>query len=219
LIDFLEDPHLLHLSVAFGAIDFCGDVPHVRKMDVVGDLIYTNPRNGLLVGPVLSHLGDLGLLPLIGATDDLMAPDACPDWRNSGVYRPLCREMAVLAVDPVGSGMNIMWKSDWLNDVGCRPVRRFRFLRRTAVLGLNKRQRTQDGERNDRCTYPSLCHKELPPERGVGGSKSDMPETAGNYPSLRVVSTLRERQKRTFFSPRVLYFSLLEKGLGEPGPE
>jgi hypothetical protein len=200
LIDFREDPHLLHRAVALGAIDLRGDVPHVRKVDVVGDLIYANPRNGLLVGPVLAYLGDLSLLPLVGTPYDLVAPDACPDRRNSGVNRPFRRKMAVLAIDPVDTGMNIMRKSDWLNDVGGRPVRRFRFLRLTAVLSLNEHQRTQSGKRDDQCAYPSLCHKELPPERGVGRSKSYLPETAGTYPSPRVVSTLHERPKRTFFS-------------------
>ena len=116
LVELLEDTHLLHLSVAFGAVDrrLSGEVPHVRKVDVIGDLIYANPRDGLLVGPVFADLRDLRLLQLCGPADDLMAPYAGPDRRHPGVYRSLCREVTELAVDPVYSSMNVMRKSDWL---------------------------------------------------------------------------------------------------------
>jgi hypothetical protein len=69
LIDLLDDRELLDLAMASRTVDVSRDMPHMRKMNMVRDLIDPHPRDRLLVIPEVSHLLDLGLLPLVRASD------------------------------------------------------------------------------------------------------------------------------------------------------
>jgi hypothetical protein len=71
------------------------------------------------------------LLPLIGPADHLVAAIAGPDGRNTGIDRSLGREVAVLAVDQVHTGVNRVWKRDWLDPLA---VSVGEYLSRTTVL-------------------------------------------------------------------------------------
>ena len=118
------------------AVDFSGDVPHVRKVDVVRDLVDPNPRNRLLIRPVIPDLLDLRLLPLIGPTDNLVAAETGSDRGDARIDRPLRREVAVLAVDLVLAGVNGMGERDRLGRFGLTVGDRHC---RTTVLGLYER--------------------------------------------------------------------------------
>ena len=137
LVDLLDHGHLLHIPMAGRAVDLGGNMPHVRKMDVVRNLVDPNPRNGLLIRPIIPDLLDFRLLPFVRATDDLVATEACPDRWDSGIDGPLCREMAVLAVDLVHAGVNGMGERDRLDPSGLPVGDRHS---RTTGLGLHERR-------------------------------------------------------------------------------
>ena len=136
LVDLLDNRHFLDVPMAGRAVDFSGDVPHVRKMDVVRDLVDPNPWNRLLPRPVIPDVLDLRLLPFIGPKDDLVAPPAGRDRWDAGVDRPLRRKVAVLAVDLVLAGVNGMGERDRLGPFGLTVGDRHC---RTTVLGLYER--------------------------------------------------------------------------------
>ena len=115
LVDLLDHCHFLDLSMAGRTVDFGSDVPQVRKMDVVRDLVDPNPGNRLLPLPVAPNVLDLSLLPFIRAQDELVTPPAGRDRRDTGIDRPLCREVAVLAVDLVLTGVNGVRERDRLD--------------------------------------------------------------------------------------------------------
>ena len=138
LIDLLEHTHLLNLSVAGGAVDVGGDMPHVRKVNMVGDFVDPHPRDRLLVVPVVPHFLDLGLLPLVGSTDDLVAAEACPHRWDSGVHRSFGREVTVLTIDSVDPGVDVMRKGDRLG--GGLLARGIPLRRRIGALSLNEGQ-------------------------------------------------------------------------------
>ena len=96
-------------------VDFGSDVPQLRKTEVVRDLLDTNPGNRLLPLPVAPNVLDLSLLPFIRTQDELVTPPAGRDRRDTGIDRPLCREVAVLAVDLVLTGVNGMGERDRLD--------------------------------------------------------------------------------------------------------
>ena len=104
---------------------------------------------------------DLGLLPLIRATDHQVAAHAGAHRWNSGVHRSLGREVAVVTIDLVDPSVDVMGKSDRL-----RESIRFRgipFRRRIGILSLDESQRSQEGECDDRRHRPSLRHRPCRP--------------------------------------------------------
>ncbi len=120
-------------------------------------------RNRLLIRRKIHKLLDLRLLPFIGPTDGLVAAEAGPDWRHAGIDRPLCREVAVLAVDSVYAGVNGMRERDRLDRIGLTVGRHG-----SIVLRLYERRQSQERESDDGCTDPSLRHMQC---RADGGGR------------------------------------------------
>ncbi len=177
--------------MAFGAVDLSGNVPHVREVDVVRDLVDPNPRNRLLIPGKVHKLLDLGLLPFVGPTNERVAAHARPDRWDAGSDRPLRREVTVLAVDSVHAGVDGMRERDRLGQIDLTVGDR----RRTTVLRLYQRRKGQEdeqkGEGDEGCANPSLrqmpCHA-----RWCGGAQ----DFGGIYRrernlSLQIGSTLQ----------------------------
>ncbi len=119
------------------AVDFRGDVPHVGKVDVVRYFVDSDPGDRLLIRPVVPDLLDLRLLPFIGPADDLVATEAGRNRRDSRIDRAFRREVAVLAVDPIVTGVNRMGERNRLDRIGLAVGDRHR---RTTILRLPERR-------------------------------------------------------------------------------
>src|SRR5215204_1323148 len=108
--------HPLHLAMAgaagVGPERF--DVPLVRKMSVAGQVMDSNPLDRLLLGPGLAHLLDLRLVRAVTASDYQMAAHAGLDRGYPRFGRHRDGVVAVLALDLVLSGMNVVTKEDRL---------------------------------------------------------------------------------------------------------
>src|SRR5215218_5731249 len=108
--------HPLHFAMAgaagVGPERF--DVPLVRKVCVAGQVMDADPLDGLLLGPGLAHLLDLRLVRAVPAPDHQMAAHARLERGNPRFRRNRDGVVAVLALDLVLPGMNVVTKEDRL---------------------------------------------------------------------------------------------------------
>ncbi len=111
-IDFLDHPDELNVSVATRALDTRRDVPHVRELHVIGNLIDTVPGNRLL--PLGVPTKKLNLLGVFAPGHEVVTTHASRNWRDSSPHRAFSRKVAVLAVDPVFAGVYVVGKSNRL---------------------------------------------------------------------------------------------------------
>jgi len=107
-----QHTHLLHIAVACLASYTSIHMTHVGKTDVIGDLVDPSPRDwgsGSRVSTDLFHL-----FGIISTRNHEVTTHARIDGGNTRVYRPLSREVAVLAVDLKLPCMGIVGELDGL---------------------------------------------------------------------------------------------------------
>ena len=144
--------------MALGTVHSGIDVPHVREVHVIRDLIDTDPRNGLTGRVEVTNLLDFPALSRRRANDYLVATEAGPDGRNSSIHRTFSRKMAVHTGDLILARVNIMREGDGLltrsnrSDLCCR----YRF--GGLVLSLYEGQRSKSRQRCGTAHEPSLGH-------------------------------------------------------------
>ncbi len=88
------------------------DVAHVRELDMIGDLVDSIPGNRFLPLEVSSK--PLDLLRVLTSRHELMTAHAGCHGRDPRPHGSLGREMAILAVDLVLAGVDIMGERDGL---------------------------------------------------------------------------------------------------------
>ncbi len=159
--------------MALLALEAGVDVPHVREVRVVGDLVDADPRDGLAVlgVGVRVDLGDLGLLDRVRAPHDLVAPPAAGHGGNPGVHGALRRVVAELAVHVVlplaAARVAVVGERDGLDGLSL-PLGA-----RLSRSTLDERETTQREDAGEPADQPVLFHKRRAPERsrapGSGG--------------------------------------------------
>src|SRR5919112_4133622 len=116
VVDLEDLGHPLHLTVA-GAAGVGSqrlDVSLVREMRVPWEVVDPHPFDRLLLGPGLPHLLDLRLVGAVPAADHQMTSHAGLHRRDAGLGGDLDRVMAVLALDLVLPGVNVVTEEDRL---------------------------------------------------------------------------------------------------------
>jgi len=126
LVHLLDHTDLLDLPVAVLALDARGDVPHVRKLDVVGHLVYPVP--GYRLGTRRVAAENLDLLRILGAVHKRVAAHAGRYGGDPGAHRAFCREVAVLTIDLIIARVHIVRKRDRLPGGAHRGGGRGRFI-------------------------------------------------------------------------------------------
>jgi hypothetical protein len=121
LIDLLEYVQLWHGPVTFQADDLLAggtdllpglDVTGMGIVDVIGNFVDADPRNGLVPVVVAPQL--LDLLRIAPTRQHGVTPHARGDGWNTRVHGPFRRKVAVLTVDAVITGMGAVGKPDRL---------------------------------------------------------------------------------------------------------
>src|SRR5690349_6204069 len=116
VVHFEDLRHPLHFAVtsAAGVRSQGFDVPLVGKVGVSGQVVNADPFDRLLLGPGLADLLDLRLMRAVPTTDHQMAPHAGLDRGDPRLGGDCHRVMAVLALDLVLPGMDVVTKEDRL---------------------------------------------------------------------------------------------------------
>src|SRR6266480_809729 len=112
LVDLL---HRLDLPVAGLTRHASVDVSHVRKVNVLGQLVDSYPRHRLLLVPESGELLDLRLVAFGGSSDDGVTAHASPDGRQPGIERFVGGEVAIEAVHLQRVDVNRVAKRDRLD--------------------------------------------------------------------------------------------------------
>src|SRR6266446_5361564 len=90
------------------------DVPHVGKAHEPGQGVDAHPLRRFPLAPRVADLLDLGLMGRRGAADQLVAPDAGLERRDSRLAGDRGRVVAVHARDLILPGMDVVSKEDRL---------------------------------------------------------------------------------------------------------
>jgi len=112
--------HRFHGTMTFLAFEVGLDVPFMRKVNKVGNVMYLDPRNRLTVLPVGGELQNFRLIT--NARHGLVAPHAFTDAGNAGRRRPVGIDVTVLARNFVVRGMHRVTEFNWLNRTAVRKI-------------------------------------------------------------------------------------------------
>ncbi len=111
--DTSDTVHCLHRTMTFLAREARLDVALVRKVNVVRNVVYFNPRYRLLVFPVSGQLEDFGTVANAGYR--LMATHAFADAGHAGNRRLVGIDVTVLARNLVVRDVHRVTEFDGLN--------------------------------------------------------------------------------------------------------
>jgi hypothetical protein len=107
----LEDlRHTLHVTVAGGAgIGAHGiDMTLMGEVGVTGEVMYPHPFDRFLLAPGLTQLSDFRLVRAVAPTNHQVASHAGLHRRDAGLGRDCHRVVAILALDLVLAGVNVV---------------------------------------------------------------------------------------------------------------
>src|SRR5918995_2089405 len=117
--------HVIHLEHLRHALNFSMtgpagiraqslDMPLMREMGVPRQVVDPNPLDRLLLGPRLAQLPDLCLVGAISPADDQVAAHAGLHRRNARLGGYVDGIVAVLTLNFVLAGVNVVAEEDWL---------------------------------------------------------------------------------------------------------
>src|SRR5919112_5269904 len=86
----------------------------MRKVRVPGEIVDAHPLDGLLFVPRLAQLLDLGLMGTVSSPNHQVASHTGLDRRDARLGRDGDRVMAILALDLVLAGVNVVAEEDRL---------------------------------------------------------------------------------------------------------
>ena len=116
IVDLEHLGHPLDLTMAGGAgVGTHGlDVTLMREMGVPGQVVNADPFDRLLLVPGLTQLSDLSLIGAIAAANYQMTSHAGLHRWYARLWRDIYRVMAVLTLDLVLPGVNVVPEEDGL---------------------------------------------------------------------------------------------------------
>ncbi len=116
-----RDPvHGLHRPVTFLTLEPRLDVPFVRKVNEIGNVVHLDPRYRFTLFPVGCELQYLRTFANTG--HELVTAHAFADAGDTGNGAPVGINVAMLTRDRIVSGMYLVTEFDWLDRTAVRKI-------------------------------------------------------------------------------------------------